>query len=101
MDKGGDRAVTLASVVRATERQVSADVGGETVLLGLERGNYYGLGGVGARIWALVQDACSVDGIRDRIVAEFDVGPEQCVADLLPFLEHLRSEGLIELVQDR
>ncbi len=90
--------ISAESVVRAARDQVSAEVGGEAVLLGLERGNYYGLGGVGARVWALVRDPRSVEAIRDAITTEFAVGPDECLADLIPFLEHLRSEGLIETV---
>ena len=39
--------------------------------------------------------------IRDAIVQEYDVGPEQCETDLIALLEELLSKGLIEVKDEK
>jgi len=85
----------MSSVVVASSDQVGANLDGETVLLGLKDGVYYGLNPVGARIWSLLEQPSTVAEIRDRILAEYDVAPERCERDLLALLERLAEHGLV------
>ena len=93
-------ALTSESVVAATTDQVSADLQGEAIVLGLEQGMYYGLDEVGSLVWQLLAEPRPVATIRDRIVAEYDVDPAICERDLLTFLDGLAEEGLIEVRDD-
>ena len=92
-----DNNLTVSSVVVAKKEQISTDLGGEAVILGLESGQYYSLNDVGTRIWDLVQLPTAVIELRDRIVAEYDVEFERCEQDILEVLEDMASEGLIEV----
>lgn len=83
--------------VTVTSDQVSSQLDGEEVILNLEDGTYYGLNEVGARIWALIQDEAMLDRVRDRLLAEFDVDPEQCERDLITLMEELQQAGLVEI----
>ncbi len=85
------------TVVVASQQQVSAEVDGEAVILGMERGEYYGLDPVGTRIWQLVQSPISVAQIQDALVAEYEVTADQCLADLQALLTQMRQEGLLEI----
>ena len=85
------------TVVRATREQVSSEVGGETVILSLKNGMYYGLNAIGTRIWALLQSPRSVTDIRDVLLAEYNVTPETCERDLLRVIERLTDAGLVEV----
>ena len=87
----------IDSVVVVVGRQVSASVSDETVVLGLDKGMYYGLDGVGRRIWELVQQPILVADIRDAIALEWDVDAITCERDLLVFLDELLAEDLIEI----
>lgn len=89
--------ITGSSVVEAKKEQISTDLGGEVVILGLESGQYYSLNDVGTRIWDLVQGPKTVFELRDTIVGEYDVEPERCEQDVLEVLKHMASEGLIEV----
>ena len=89
--------ITPSSVVVAAQDQVSSDLAGEAVILNLATGSYYGLDDVGARIWGLLQQPCSVDVIRDAIVGEYEVEPDRCERDLLALLEELEAAKLIEV----
>ena len=86
------------TVVAASRQQMASDIGGETVILGLQKGRYYGLDAVGARIWQLLQTPTSVADLQRAIVAEYDVAPERCEADLLALLQQLIDAGVVEEV---
>jgi Coenzyme PQQ synthesis protein D (PqqD) len=87
--------ISIESTVIAIDDQVSADLEGDAVVLALGRGEYYGLGGVGSRIWQLVREERRVSDIRDIILQEYEVDEPTCQRDLIRFLEQLESEGLI------
>lgn len=89
--------LTIESIVKASPDQVSCEVSGEAVILNFKDSSYYGLDPVGACVWRTVLNGpVRVAEIRDRIVAEFDVTPERCEADLLQLLEDMRRAGLVE-----
>src|SRR3977135_2413642 len=85
------------SIVVAIKDQVSCDLAGETAILNMKNGVYYGLDPLGARIWNLMQEPRAVSEIQDTIRGEYDVEPERCARDLFGLLEKLLAEGLIEV----
>lgn len=89
--------ISVDSIVVATKHQVSCALGDESAILDMQNGVYYGMNAVGARVWNLVQQPRGVREIRDAIVGEYEVTPEQCEHDLLELLDQMKSEGLIEL----
>lgn len=92
--------VSLISTVRVAKEQVSSDLGGETAILNLKNGIYYGLNPVGTRIWELIQEPISVSQIRDRILEEYEVSLAQCEADIVTLLEKLLDEKLIDCLDE-
>jgi hypothetical protein len=90
-------AIPGTAVAVALDRQVSSQVGDETVILHLEDGVYYGLDPVGTSIWRLLQEPRSVAEIRDRIIEEYDVDAERCERDLDMLLRDLAARGLIDV----
>jgi hypothetical protein len=89
--------IDLQSVVVVTKQQLASSIGAETVILGLSAGHYYGVDGVGARVWEIIQKPALVSDIRDRVLAEYDVEPGACETDLLKLLEQMRDAQLIEV----
>ena len=88
---------TERSVIVADSKQVSCEVDGETVILHLKDGIYYGLNAVGTHIWSLIQQPRSVETILEVLSSEYEVEPEVCRRDLLALLEELASHGLVEV----
>jgi hypothetical protein len=74
---------------------MSRPVGDETVLLDLSRGIYFGLDGVGKRIWETVAEGNSLADAATIIVSEFEVDEEQAQADLIAFATDLVERGLL------
>jgi hypothetical protein len=89
--------IELTSRVVASPDQVSCDIAGETVVLNLRDGVYYGLDSVGTRIWTLITDPLTVEEIRETLVAEYDVDSAECERQVLRLLGELLEHGLIEV----
>lgn len=80
--------------------QVSSDLGGEVVILDLDGGEYFGLDGVGARIWELLHEAHTLSELTSVIASEYDVDPERCRTDLGRLLADLTARGLVRARDD-
>jgi hypothetical protein len=72
-------------------------VGDETVLLDLQSGLYFGLDGVGQRIWESVAEGGSLGGAVEAVTAEYDVDEAQAAADVVDFAANLVERGLLEV----
>jgi hypothetical protein len=71
------------------------EIEGETVLLDLEGGRYFGLDSVGTRFWALLAEDGDVDSVVSRLLAEFDVEENRVRADMAALVARLEGAGLI------
>lgn len=97
MGEGTDAALTSETVLAATDDQLSSDLADERVILQTDRGTYYGVNAVGARVWELLQESTRFGELCETIAAEFEVDVDDCEADLRPFLEDLRDADLVEV----
>ena len=85
------------SIITASKSQVSRDAAGKIAILNVKTGRYFGLDEVGALIWSLIQKPRTVNEIRDAILKEYNVNPDQCKRDIVALLTELASQGLIEV----
>ncbi|MFN2252916.1 MAG: PqqD family protein [Candidatus Promineifilaceae bacterium] len=72
-----------------------SELRGGAVALNLKTGQYYALNEVGARVWALLHEADSLEDVTAAIVAEYDVDAQQAAQDLHRLLHDLLDSGLI------
>lgn len=100
MDGSASTPLTPATRVVAGRGQLSANLSGEAVILGLGDSVYYGLDGAGARIWQLVQQPATLGSIADRLSMEFDVEREIAMRDLKTLAGTLVERGLLDVVPD-
>lgn len=88
----------LSDKVSTSDDVVARVVAGETVLLNLATGTYFGLNEVGGRVWHLLDtDGCTLAQVSEKVQAEFEVSGEEAEADLLALLGRLNEHGLVEL----
>lgn len=92
-----DTQISLRSVVAINKDVVSRDLEGEEVILNLESGIYFGLNGVGTRIWALIQEHRSLGRVFQVMQEEYEVAPAVLEADLLELVDALRQKGLVSV----
>ncbi len=57
--------------------------------------NYFGLEGVGARIWDLCELPQSVETIVAVLITEYDVDESTCSAEVSSFLVEMESANLL------
>lgn len=91
-------ALTLDLFVVASRDQVAADLAEEVIILGMRDGVYYGVNGVAARIWALVQQPARLGDVVRTILAEYDVAEDVCRTEVLAFVGELEAKGLVTRV---
>jgi hypothetical protein len=96
---GGARteAELVLTMVRKQGDWLAATVGDELVMMSPAEGLYLGLTSVGARIWELIETPVPLDDICARLMAEYDVAPQACRAEVESFLKDLAKHGAVEL----
>ena len=89
--------LTPDTLVVAKPRLMGADLGEEIILLHLDKGIYFGLGNVAARIWELLKRPVRVGDIEQSLLEEYDVEPEKCREELIKLITRLLEEDLAEV----
>jgi hypothetical protein len=74
---------------------IARELSGETVLLNLESGIYYGLDAVGTRVWQLIMEGCTIAAVCETMIAEYDVAPEVLRGDVARLVSELRERGIV------
>jgi hypothetical protein len=87
--------VSLNTVVSRNAELVTADMGGETVMMSVESGKYFHLSKIGSAIWALMEAPLSVRELVEKLLDGYDVSREQCETETLSFLSDLLRAGII------
>jgi hypothetical protein len=87
--------LTLDSYVMRNPDQMSTDLAGDTVLMRLDTGRYYGMRATAGRIWELLAEPRRVGSICDALLAEYAVERDRCEHEVLAFLTELIREELI------
>ena len=89
--------LTQNSTIVAAPDQVSSELAGESVILNVKTGLYYGLNQVGASIWEKIQSPRTFQEICNAITEEYDVTPECCATDVQELLQEMIAANLIEI----
>ena len=74
---------------------IASDMDGDTVMMSIERGEYYGISGVGSRVWELLEQPVTLADIIAIICAEFDIDQTTCQTDMEQFLSELQSLEIV------
>lgn len=79
-------------------RVLSAPLGGgETAILHIPAGTYYGLDPVASRVVELLRSPMTPDQLADAVTAEFEVDRETALADILSFVRSLARRRLVRV----
>jgi hypothetical protein len=90
-----DMPMDLDTKLTIPPQVMSRPVGDETVLLDLDSGMYFGLDGVGQRIWESMGEGQTLGETAAVIVAEYQVNEAQAQADVIEFVRDLLERGLL------
>lgn len=89
--------ISADSIIQRNKDIISSEIDGETVMMDSSFNNYFGLKEVGTFIWQLLEEKCSVREICETLIDKYDVSHDQCLEDILPFLEELHKQHMIEV----
>jgi hypothetical protein len=89
--------LTPATRLVAPADIVSRDVQGETVLLNLQSGTYFGLNESGTFVWQRIKKGVDFKALLDSFESEYDVTAERAEKDLRALVGDLRQRELIQL----
>ena len=82
---------------RAMPSAVGEKLGEEVAILNVETGIYFGLQGVGAEVWELLDKAPTVDEIVAHLVQVYEVDETRCRADVVALLASLQEAQLVKV----
>ena len=91
--------LNLESKVKRSSEPLQAGLDDEVVMMSVEKGSYYGLDPVGARIWELLESPKKVSEVVDELLKAYDVEQGVCERETIAFLESLIEEDLAEVVE--
>ena len=81
--------------IRLNQELLSSEIDGETIMMSVENGKYYGLNAVASRIWELVQKEPLFSELIQELIVEFKVDEELCRQDTHEFITQLSQNNLI------
>ena len=87
--------VALTTVVAQSPELVSTNIEGQTALLSILNGTYYGMDRVGSRVWELIEQPRAVAAVVDQLLLEFAVERATCEQHVLTFLQKLADADLL------
>lgn len=74
---------------------MGAAVGEELLMMSIEKGSYFSLNSVGARIWELLENPTSIEELVATLTGEYDVPADVCRTEVERFLSDLRERGML------
>jgi len=83
------------TLFRRKPDMISANLGAELAVLDLARGSYLGFNPTASHVWRLLQDPLTLEQICGAMIAEFEVEPALCGAEIQSLLNKLLAAGLI------
>ena len=90
--------VSKNKVVIQKKGNIVSNMDGETVMLSIDKGNYYNLGVLGGEIWSLIEEPMKIDDLIVKLMSEYEVQQLDCEEEVLSFIRDLYEEDLILLL---
>lgn len=84
-------------VIELKKKLNVTDLAGEKVMVDFEQGKYFMIKGAGNDIWDMLQEGAELTPaqIIERLLAEYDVSPEECENSVMDFLGKMQELGFI------
>ena len=92
------KSITDGTRIKRKNTILTSNIETQTIMMSLEKGNYYGLNSVGSRIWELIEQEISVKDICVRLIDEYEVEEKHCKKVVVFFLEEMEKSGLISIL---
>lgn len=74
---------------------LEAELGDELVALSVEDGNCFGFNSVAASVWRALEQPRTFEQLKEVLLTEYDISPEQCAAELKVLLDDMVDKRLL------
>ena len=88
-------AVDGATVLRVADGVLTRSAGAETVLLDLDSEEFFGLDGVGARVFQLLEEPQRLADVVEVLLTEYDVNRDTLTTDVVDLASDLVARNLL------
>jgi hypothetical protein len=85
------------TLITRTEGLLATEIDGETVLMHVEQGQYYGLARTAHDIWLLLSAPLTFEQLCTALQAKYAGPPDAIAADTQRFIEKMAAETLVLL----
>lgn len=85
----------LNTTLSRGEEYVFNEVDGELVMMSIETGDYVSMNETGKIIWELLEQDKTVNELIALLVQQFDVDQEIVKNDVVPFIEQMKTKGIL------
>ncbi len=93
----GAMTTSLETKVSIPETVLFRELGGEAVLLVLDKRRYYGLDEMGTQMWHLLREHENLQQVYKALLGAYDVSEQRLREDLFEFVHNLVSRNIVEL----
>ena len=90
--------IELSTLVQQSEEVISADLGGQAVMMHLERYEYFGLDDIATPIWEMIEEPISVTALCDQLLPNYDIDRATGEQDILAHLNDMLRDDLVSIV---
>ena len=90
--------LTAETRIRRSPELVAAPLGRELAMMDPDAGTYFLLDDVASAVWELLDDVTDARSVCASLQERFEVSPERCEQDVLPFLQHLVDRRLVHVL---
>jgi hypothetical protein len=90
--------LSRSSKIVVNKDVVSCDLGGETAMLEMKEGVYYGLNEMGTVIWELIQEPITILELVDIILKDYEVDEETCFMDIVELIDQMVENKLVDVL---
>lgn len=80
---------------RHSDQATWQEIGDEIIILDVDSGDYFGVEGVGARVWLLADGSRTAEAIAEHIAGEYEVDLAQARADVSEMVTDLAESRLL------
>lgn len=87
--------IKLNYIVKQGEGNIVSDMGGEKVMLSINKGKYYNLGEIGGVIWDLAKEPIVIEELVTHLISHYEVEQGECELQVMNFIKQLNDEGLL------
>jgi len=91
--------LTDSTMVVAVEGTLSTTLDGESLILHVDSGQYFGFNDVGTEIWQSLEEPQSIAELTEQIVSEYNVSKDRCHDDLIAIALELIQKDFVKVAE--